>query len=73
MPSFYQRVSSNKLIFTTAIIVCCYLVLRGIAFYQYQPINLSGSYFTFNGKEVRYICKGNSEPYVFFETGFASD
>ena len=73
MPSFYQRVSSNKLIFTTAIIVCCYLVLRGIAFYQYQPINLSGSYFTFNGKEVRYLCKGHGEPYVFFETGFASD
>jgi len=71
--SVYHRVYSNKLLFTTAIIVCCYLLLRAIAFYQYQTIDLSGSYFTFNGKEVRYLCKGHGEPYVFFETGFGSD
>ena len=73
MSSVYHRVYSNKLLFTTAIIVCCYLLLRAIAFYQYQTIDLSGSYFTFNGKEVRYLCKGHGEPYVFFETGFGSD
>lgn len=68
-----KRVTSKKLTFAGLIIICSYLLLRGIAFYQNQSVPLSGSYFTFNGKEVRYVCKGSSEPYVFFETGFGSD
>ena len=68
-----HRLFSNKLIFATVIIVCSYLLLRAVALYQNQPISLSGSYFTFNGKEVRYVCQGDGEPFVFFETGFGSD
>jgi pimeloyl-ACP methyl ester carboxylesterase len=48
-------------------------LLRGITLYQNQPVKLSGSYFTFNGKEVRYKCTGQGEPFVFFESGFGSD
>jgi pimeloyl-ACP methyl ester carboxylesterase len=73
MSSTYQRISSNKLTSAAIIIICSYLLLRAIALYQYQPITLSGSYFIFNGKDVRYVCKGQGEPYVFFETGFGSD
>ncbi|WP_233520507.1 alpha/beta hydrolase [Flocculibacter collagenilyticus] len=73
MFSTYQRISSNKLAFTVLLILCSYLILRVIAFFQHQPVALSGSYFTFNEKQVRYVCKGQGEPYVFFETGFGSD
>ncbi len=73
MSSTLQRFTSNKLTFTALIILCIYLLLRTIAFYQNQPVALSGSYFSFNEKEVRYVCNGNGEPYVVFETGFGSD
>lgn len=69
----FQRISKNKLTAVVLIIVCIYLLLRTIAFYQNQPMALTGSYFTFNDKKVRYACKGSGEPYVFFETGFGSD
>ena len=73
MFSLYQRVISNRLTLATLMIVFSYLVLRGIAFYQSQPSNLAGSYFTFNEHEVRYVCNGSGKPFVFFETGFGSD
>lgn len=73
MSSTFQRLTSNKLTFTVLIVLFVYLLLRTIAFYQNQPVAFSGSYFAFNGKEVRYVCKGNGRPYVFFETGFGSD
>lgn len=68
-----RRFTSNKLTFAALIVLSIYLLLRTIAFYQNQPVVLAGSYFNFNGKEVRYVCKGTGEPYVFFETGFGSD
>lgn len=68
-----KRLSSNKLVFSLLLIVCVYVVLRSIALYQHQEIPLSGDYFTFNDKQVRYVCKGEGAPYVLFETGFGSD
>ena len=73
MSSFYQRITANKLVLTILILVSIYAVLRGITLYQKQPLNLSGSYFSFNGKDVRYKCSGSGNPFVFFETGFGSD
>jgi pimeloyl-ACP methyl ester carboxylesterase len=73
MSSTFQHISSKKVIFVVLVISFSYLLLRAIAFLQNDPVSLSGSYFTFNEKEVRYVCKGKGEPYVFFETGFGSD
>ncbi|MDO6567725.1 alpha/beta hydrolase [Alteromonas sp. 1_MG-2023] len=73
MSSTFQHISSKKVIFVVLVISCSYLLLRAIAFLQNDPVSISGSYFTFNEKKVRYVCKGKGEPYVFFETGFGSD
>ena len=73
MPSMFQRMAANKWVFTAMLTVCCYVLLRGIAFFQHQPFDLPGSHFTFNGKQVRYVCAGDGKPFVVFETGFGSD
>ncbi|MDA8622132.1 alpha/beta hydrolase, partial [Psychrosphaera sp.] len=59
--------------FSIAIIICSYVLLRGFALYQYQPISFDGDYFSFNDKEVGYKCTGNGEHVVFFESGFGAD
>ena len=73
MPFPYQRILSNKLVLSVSCIVFAYVLLRAVAFYQHQPVNLSGSYFVFDEKQVRYKCVGQGNPFVFFETGFGSD
>ncbi|MGS2719801.1 alpha/beta fold hydrolase [Paraglaciecola aestuariivivens] len=73
MPSVVQRFTSNKFIFITGLIIGCYLLLRAIAYYQHQDFSFSGNYFSYEGKQVRYLCQGQGKPYVFFETGFGSD
>ena len=73
MSSILHRLTANKLTFVAITVISIYLLLRGIAYYQSQQIALPGSYFDFNGKTVRYACRGSGEPYVFFETGFGSD
>lgn len=67
-----QKISRFLLLFLSAIIIC-YVVLRGIAFFQYQEPNFEGQYFSYKGKSVRYKCQGEGSPLVFFETGFGSD
>ena len=73
MPIALKRLSSNKLVFSFLLIVFIYVILRSIALYQNQTIKLPGDYFTFNDKQVRYVCEGEGEPYVLLETGFGSD
>ena len=73
MLTTFKRLSSNKLIFSLLFIVFVYVILRSIALYQYQEIPFSGKYFTFNDKQIHYLCEGDGEPYVIFETGFGSD
>ncbi|GLX80429.1 alpha/beta hydrolase [Thalassotalea insulae] len=73
MSSTYQRFFSNKLTLAMLIIFSIYLLLRAIAFFVHQPIHLSGDYFSFEGKQVRYVCKGSGNPYVFFESGYGDD
>lgn len=73
MSSILLRFTSNKLTFTALIVLCIYILLRAIAFLVHQPIPLSGDYFSFEGKQVRYICKGSGNPYVFFESGYGDD
>ena len=73
MSSLFQKISSSKLLISTLIILSCYLVLRALALFLTKPINLPGNYFSYVGKQVRYVCKGSGSPYVFFETGFGSD
>lgn len=68
-----KGLSSNKLVFSILLIASVYVILRAIALFQYKEITLSGNYFTFDGKQVRYVCEGNGAPYVLFETGFGSD
>lgn len=68
-----KRLPSNKLAVVTLAVIACYLLLRIVAYFVHQPIPLLGDYFSFNGKQVRYVCKGNGEPYVFFESGYGDD
>ena len=65
-----SRIFSNKLTLTLAVILMCYALLRVIALFQHQTVTLPGDYFSYHQKEVRYLCKGEGAPYVFFETGF---
>ncbi|MFC4699228.1 alpha/beta fold hydrolase [Glaciecola siphonariae] len=69
----YQRFLSSKITIAILIIFSIYLLLRVIAFFVHQPIALSGDYFLFDGKQVRYVCKGSGNPFVFFESGFGDD
>ncbi|TMO57198.1 alpha/beta fold hydrolase [Pseudoalteromonas phenolica] len=73
MSKFVHRIKSNKVLFTFLLILCIYILLRLIAFIQHQTIKLPGQYFSYKNKQVRYLCKGNDAPFVFFETGFAAD
>ncbi|CAM4346905.1 hypothetical protein PSFL107428_11265 [Pseudoalteromonas maricaloris] len=65
MSSIYQRFFLSKLTLAMLIIFSIYILLRTIAFFVHQPIPLSGDYFSFEGKQVRYVCKGSGNPYVF--------
>ena len=73
MSSTYHRFLSSKLTLAMLIIFSIYLLLRATAFFVHQSVPLSGDYASIEGKKVRYVCKGNGEPFVFFETGFGSD
>jgi len=73
MTSAIRRPFSNKLKIAALILLGCYLILRLIAYFVNSPVSLSGSYFKFNDKQVRYVCQGNGQPYVFFESGFGDD
>ncbi|WP_241652091.1 alpha/beta fold hydrolase [Pseudoalteromonas phenolica] len=73
MSKFVHRIKSNKVLFTFLLILCIYILLRLAAFIQHQTIKLPGQYFSYQNKQVRYLCKGNDAPFVFFETGFAAD
>ncbi|TMN33220.1 alpha/beta hydrolase [Pseudoalteromonas sp. S2755] len=73
MSSIYQRFFLSKLTLAILIIFSIYILLRTIAFFVHQPIPLSGDYFSFEGKQVRYVCKGSGNPYVFFESGYGDD
>lgn len=71
--SLVKRISSNKLVFSLAFIAAMYVLLRAVALFQYQEVPFKGKYFTFNDKQIGYVCKGDGGPYVIFETGFGSD
>ena len=73
MASTFQRLSSNKLIFFILVVLTFYLLLRIVAFFVHQSIPLSGDYFSFENKQVRYVCKGSGKPYVMFESGYGDD
>lgn len=73
MSSTYQRFFLSKLTLAMLIIFSIYILLRTIAFFVHQPIPLSGDYFSFEGKQVRYVCIGSGNPYVFFESGYGDD
>ena len=73
MYSAVQRLTSNKLLFSAFIVFICYALLRIIALFVHQPVLLSGENFSFNGNQVRYVCKGQGAPYVFFESGYGDD
>lgn len=73
MYSAVQRLTSNKLLFSAILVLICYALLRIIALFVHQPVLLSGEYFSFNGNQVRYVCKGQGAPYVFFESGYGDD
>ena len=73
MSSADQRFFSSKLTLGMLIILSLYLLLRAIAFFVHQSVPLSGEYFSFEGKQVRFVCKGNGSPYVFFESGYGDD
>lgn len=73
MSFIVKRMTSNYLVLALAILLGTYTLLRVIALYQYQEVEFTGNYFTFDSKKVRYVCKGEAKPYVFFETGFGSD
>lgn len=73
MVSTLKRLSSNKLILVTLAVLTCYFLLRIAALLVHQPVPLSGDYFSFEGKQVRYVCQGNGSPYVFFESGYGDD
>ena len=68
MPLKFKRFFARKLLFLLLLLIGCYLVLRAVALYQYESIPLSGDYFSFNEKQVRYVCKGKGDVFVFFET-----
>ena len=73
MHSALQRFFSNKLMFFTVLVLTCYFFLRVVAFFVHQSIPLAGDYFSFDGKQVRYVCTGSGTPYVFFESGYGDD
>jgi len=73
MSATVKRLSSNKLVLSVYLVVAIYVILRLIALYQNKEIPLPGDYFTFNDKQVRYVCEGSGTPYVILETGFGSD
>ena len=73
MFSLYRRVASNKLLFTISLIIICYFILRGIAWYKHETFVLPGEYFSFQDKKVRYLCQGSGHPYVILEPGFGGD
>ena len=73
MTSSLQRLASKKLIFLSLIVLTGYCLLRVVAFFVHQPVPLSGEYFSFEGKQVRYVCTGSGKPYVFFESGYGDD
>ncbi|MGB2426052.1 MAG: alpha/beta fold hydrolase [Alteromonas sp.] len=68
-----KQLSSNKFVFFILVVLGCYFLLRLIAFFVHQPIPLAGDYFSFEGKQVRYVCKGSGSPFVFFESGYGDD
>lgn len=68
-----RKPTSSKAARIGLVVLISYLILRGISFYKNQPAELPGELFSYNGKDVRYLCKGSGEPFVIFETGFGSD
>ena len=73
MHSLYRRISSSKLLLAISLIVICYVILRSIAWYKHESFVLPGEYFTFQDKNVRYLCQGSGHPYVILEPGFGND
>ena len=50
-----------------------YVFLRIIVYIQSPAQTSVGSTFSYLGNSVHYVCQGEGEPVVFFETGFGSD
>lgn len=73
MPSISQRPSFNKFTLFILVVLAIYFLLRLAAFIVHQPVPLTGNYFSFMDKQVRYVCKGTGQPFVIFESGFGDD
>ncbi|QTH64534.1 alpha/beta hydrolase [Psychrosphaera ytuae] len=73
MVSLRQRLTSNKLLLSIALLILIYGVLRGLTAVQTQTFETPGEYFDYQNYAVRYVCQGQNAPFVIFETGFGSD
>lgn len=54
------------------LVVIIYGLLRAAAWIHSPSPQRPGDYATVDGKQVRYVCKGEGAPLIFFESGFGS-